>query len=154
MNPYLNSLNGFGGGFIAFWPNQGGVIPDSISTGVLSLILSGQSIESFIDNQGESLPSAIAPVHSDLSMINTAGVSIISQINDTMTVSSGIDNMQSVISLIDQTGTSVTSANDIIGLSVLSSIEDLETIISMIQPDGESVSSDIDETGHSTSVEL
>ena len=23
MNPYLNSLNGFGGGFIAFWPSQG-----------------------------------------------------------------------------------------------------------------------------------
>ena len=21
MNPYLNSMNGFGGGFIAFWPN-------------------------------------------------------------------------------------------------------------------------------------
>lgn len=21
MNPYINSLNGFGGGFIAFWPN-------------------------------------------------------------------------------------------------------------------------------------
>jgi hypothetical protein len=25
MNPYLNSLNGFGGGFIAFWPSQGGI---------------------------------------------------------------------------------------------------------------------------------
>lgn len=23
MNPYLNSINGFGGGFIAFWPISG-----------------------------------------------------------------------------------------------------------------------------------
>ena len=23
MNPYFNSLNGWGGGFIAFWPSQG-----------------------------------------------------------------------------------------------------------------------------------
>ena len=26
MNPYLNSLNGWGGGFIAFWPSVGVVI--------------------------------------------------------------------------------------------------------------------------------
>lgn len=26
MNPYLNSLNGFGGGFIAFWPTGGVVV--------------------------------------------------------------------------------------------------------------------------------
>jgi len=26
MNPHLNSVNGFGGGFIAFWPSQGAVI--------------------------------------------------------------------------------------------------------------------------------
>jgi hypothetical protein len=27
MNPYLNSINGWGGGFIAFWPSQGVVAP-------------------------------------------------------------------------------------------------------------------------------
>lgn len=25
MNPYLNSMNGFGGGFIAFFPSQGDI---------------------------------------------------------------------------------------------------------------------------------
>lgn len=27
MNPYINSLNGWGGGFIAFWPSVGVVVP-------------------------------------------------------------------------------------------------------------------------------
>ena len=26
MNPYLNSINGWGGGFIAFWPSQGVIV--------------------------------------------------------------------------------------------------------------------------------
>jgi hypothetical protein len=26
MNPYFNSLNGWNGGFIAFWPFQGDII--------------------------------------------------------------------------------------------------------------------------------
>lgn len=27
MNPHINSINGWGAGFIAFWPNQTGVEP-------------------------------------------------------------------------------------------------------------------------------
>lgn len=29
MNPYLNSINGFGGGFIAFWPSQTGAVVEA-----------------------------------------------------------------------------------------------------------------------------
>ena len=44
MNPYVNSLNGYGGGFIAFWPNQG--ISEPSGTG-----LRGGSLDYFIGLQ-------------------------------------------------------------------------------------------------------
>lgn len=41
MNPYLNSMNGFGGGFIAFWP--------SVVLGYVRQIMRQHSLASKLD---------------------------------------------------------------------------------------------------------